>query len=110
MKKLDFNRFVILTLISVMLLFVWQAAAGEKLFLMTGKIAAIDSAFNTVVIEVPLGEKMFTVGGPLSSKATLTKGGQPANLSDFAVGEQVKVKWKATGEGHLIEMMQSLEK
>ncbi len=108
MKKLDFNRFVILTLSLVMLLFVWQATAGEKLYLMTGKIAAIDHTFNTVVIEVPLEANLFTVGGPLSSKAILRKGGQPANLTDFAVGEQVRVKWRSTENGHIIEMMQSL--
>jgi hypothetical protein len=107
MKKLDFNLLIILTLVSVIFLFVWQAIAGQKLYMMTGKIVAIDQRFNTVVIEVPLGEKMFTVGGPLSSGSTLRKDGQPAGLTDFSVGDQVRVKWRATDGGHLIEMMQS---
>jgi hypothetical protein len=34
---------------------------------------AIDLDYKTVVIEVPLGERMFTVGGPLSSKAVLKR-------------------------------------
>jgi hypothetical protein len=105
MLKLDFKRLVILALLSVMFLFVFQAMAGENVYLMTDKITAIDQDYNTVVIEVPLKKGMFTVGGPLSSSAVLKKGGKTARLSDFAVGEQVKVKWRSTETGHVIEMI-----
>lgn len=105
MMKLDFNRLVILTLLSAIFLFVFQAMAGEKVYLMTGKIAAINQDYNTVVIEVPLEKGLFTVGGPLSSSAVLKKGGKSASLSDFAVGEQVEVRWRSTEKGHVIEMI-----
>jgi len=76
--------------------------AGEKIYDMTGDIAAIDLEFNTVIVEVPLAGKSFTVGGPLSPEASLKKGGRTINLSDFQVGDRVIIKWKATERGHII--------
>ena len=38
--------------------------ANEKLYKMTGSVAAIDREHNTVVVEVPMVGKTFTVGGP----------------------------------------------
>ena len=84
-----------------------HATASEKIYLMSGTIKAIDQAHNTVVIECPLGGKMFTVGGPLSSGAVLKKGSTSASLSDFSEGERVDVKWRSTDKGHVIEMMKS---
>ena len=77
--------------------------AAEKRYVMKGEIRAIELDYNTVVIEVPLGKKMFTVGGPLSSNAVLKKRGRLAKLADFLVGEVVTVRWKATEKGHIIE-------
>jgi hypothetical protein len=105
MMKLDSNRLVIYTILLATFLFVFQAMAGEKVYLMTGKIAAINQDSNTVVIEVPLENGLFTVGGPLTSSAVLKKGGKSARLSDFKVGEQVKVRWRSTKNGHVIEMI-----
>jgi hypothetical protein len=50
---------------------------------MAGDITAIDLKYNTVLVEVPLAGKTFTVGGPLSSKAVLERGGQSAALLDY---------------------------
>jgi hypothetical protein len=105
MVKLDFNRLVILMILIAIFLFVYQAMAGEKIYLMTGKIAVINQNSNTVVIEVPLEKGMFTVGGPLSSSADLKKNGKSASLGDYSVGEQVKVRWRSTEKGHVIEMI-----
>jgi hypothetical protein len=79
-----------------------QSLAGEKAFKMTGKIAAIDLGHNTVVIEAPVGGRLFTVGGPLSPEAVLERGGQSVGLADFRTGDRVTVTWKATEKGHLI--------
>jgi hypothetical protein len=79
-----------------------QPLAGEEVYKMTGEIAAIDLAHNTVVVEVALGQKMFTVGGPLSSGAVLKKAGQVVGLADFRRGDRVTVTWEATESGHLI--------
>lgn len=79
-----------------------QCWAGEKKYRMTGDITAIDLSHNTVVIEVPLAGKMFTVGGALSSEAILKRGGQSVGLADFQVGDRVIVIWEATEQGHLI--------
>jgi hypothetical protein len=76
--------------------------AGERLYKMTGYITAIDLPFNTVVIEVPIAGKTFTVGGSLAPNAKLKRGGYSAHLADYMVGDQVVVMWKHTGEGHLI--------
>jgi len=79
-----------------------QCWAGEEKYKMTGDITAIDLSHNTVVIEVPLVGKTFTVGGALSSKAVLKRGGQSAGLADFLVGDRVIVIWEAIEQGHLI--------
>jgi hypothetical protein len=79
-----------------------QCLGGEKVHKMTGEIAAIDLAYNTVVVEVPMGERVFTVGGPLSPEAILHRGGQSADLADFHRGDRVSVTWEATERGHLI--------
>jgi len=76
---------------------------ADKVYVMTGTLCALDLDCNTAVIKVPLDNgKIFTVGGPLSANAVLKKGGHPAMLRDFSVGEKVTVKWRSTGSGHLI--------
>jgi hypothetical protein len=72
---------------------------------MTGKITGIDLSYQTIVIEVPLGSQMFTVGGPLAPNAQLTKAGQPAKLGDFSVNEKVTVIFHSTDEGHMIDRL-----
>ena len=76
--------------------------AGGERYKMTGDITAIDLTHHTVVIEVPLAGKTFTVGGVLSSKAALKRGGHSVGLGEFLVGDRVTVIWEATEQGHLI--------
>ena len=83
------------------------ALAGEKAYLMKGKVAAVDLSFHTIVIEVPLGQKRFTVGGPLSPDAVLTRSGRPAKLGDYQVGEWVSVVWHPTPAGHVIDKLEA---
>jgi hypothetical protein len=83
------------------------AMASGKVYTMSGKITAVDVADNTVVIACPEGKKMFTVAGPLDSKALLKKGGKVSKLEDFKAGEQVQVKWKTVSDGHLILMLEA---
>ena len=74
---------------------------GER-FAMAGTVKAIDSEYNTAVVECPLGGQTFTVAGPLAPKADLVIGGKTAQLKNFTQGEHVHVKWQATENGHLI--------
>ena len=78
-----------------------------KVFMMSGKITAVDLQYNTVVIACPEDGQRFTVGGPLSKTAELKAGEKTARLSDFKKDEAVIVKWKATRKGHLILMLAS---
>jgi len=105
MKKSGCLIVVFLTVALTMCLFVTQGTAGEKIYIMKGEITAIESAYNTVVIEVPMGKRMFTVAGPLSSEAILKRGGHRVDLTDFVVGDEVTVKWRATDKGHIIETL-----
>lgn len=107
MKHLNTHRLVILLLFFAIFLFVLQAMAAEKVYLMTGTITGIDLSFKTVVVEVPFEGQMFTVGGPLSANAILKKAGRSVDLVDFAVGDRAKVKFRSTNQGHLIEMLQA---
>ena len=77
-----------------------------QVFVMAGKIEAIDLKYETVVIACPGNGEIFTVGGPLSAKVDLKKGAKAAQLSDFSTGQPVTVKWKAAPEGHLILMLE----
>jgi hypothetical protein len=81
------------------------AVSSGEVYEMSGKITAIDIKDNTVVIACPEGKKIFTVAGPLDSKAVLKKGGKVSKLEDFKAGEQVHVKWKTVPDGHLILML-----
>ncbi len=87
-------------------------AMGEtkiySLYKMTGKITAIDLAYHTVVIDVPLANgQTFVVGGPLATNAVLKDTGMPPKLSDFHEGQKVVVQWSPTHQGHLIRMLRS---
>jgi hypothetical protein len=74
-------------------------------YVMSGKIKAVDLQYDTAVIDCPEGKRVFTVAGPLAHKADLLKGGKPTQLKDFKEGERVTVKWKAVPDGHLILML-----
>ena len=100
-KSIIFATLILAVIISVCL-HNSQGLAAEKVYEMVGDITAVDLAHNTVVIEVPLERGAFTVGGPLSARATLFRGEQSVDLSDFQAGDRVIVKWEATEKGHLI--------
>ena len=76
-----------------------------KAYVMTGKITAVNLDHQTVVIEVPLASKMFTVAGPLAPDAELSKNMKTADLGDFMVGERVTVRWHSTPVGHVIDRL-----
>jgi hypothetical protein len=78
-----------------------QAAA--HVYTNRGEISAIDLTYDTVVVEVPMGDQMMTVGGPLVEGAELKKDNRSVSLGDFTVGETVTVKWRYTETGHRIE-------
>jgi outer membrane lipoprotein-sorting protein len=63
-KKSGYLIVIFLTVVLIMCLFGTQGTAGEKIYQMKGEITAIESVHNTVVIEVPMGKRMFTVAGP----------------------------------------------
>jgi hypothetical protein len=82
-----------------------QDENAGKVFMMSGRITAVDLQYHTVVIACPEDGRIFTVGGPLSKTAELKAGGKTARLSNFKKDEAVIVKWRATGKGHLILML-----
>lgn len=94
--------FIMLVVFLIFSFFTTQSLAREIIYEMRGEISAIDLAYNTVVIEVPLAGKTFTVGGPLAHEAVVKRNDKAAQLSDFQIGEWVTVKWETTEKGHLI--------
>ena len=78
------------------------AAASQKTYTMKGRIKYIETSHNTVVVDVPLGHKIFRVAGPLSHDAVLKKEGKTASLADFKPGDLVTVRWMAKESGHLV--------
>ena len=63
MKK---NHILILGLCMFLTIGSSGSVFAEKTYLMRGDIRVISLDTQTVVIEVPVGKKLFTVGGPLS--------------------------------------------
>lgn len=102
MRRSGYVTALVLTVIFSFSIACGHSWAGERIYQMTGDITAIDLEYNTVVVEVPLAGKSFTVGGPLSSEAVLRRDAQTADLSDFHIGDRVIVRWKATEQGHVI--------
>ncbi len=82
-------------------------ASAPRVYVMRGKIVAVDVPDNTVVVNVPLEKKeIFTVAGPLAPDAVLKKGAaRNVTLKDFHEGEWVTVKWQHTQDGHLIKAL-----
>jgi len=80
-----------------------ESSVWGKTYQMRGKITVIEPAHSTAVIEVPLEKGMFTVAGPLSEYAVLRNRGASAALTDFVSGDEVIVRWRATGQGHIID-------
>jgi hypothetical protein len=107
MRKLNYINILALAIIFSLSSYGAQSLADERIYQMVGDITAIDLGYNTVVVEVPLAGKTFTVGGPLSSEAVLTRGGKSAALADFRVGDRITVKWEATGKGHVILLLKA---
>jgi len=82
-----------------------HGAEDYVLHVMKGRLAAVDAAHRTAVVEVPRNGDAFTVGGPLVSGAMLRRNGRPVDLAAFEIGEKVTVRWRHTPRGHLIEAL-----
>jgi hypothetical protein len=102
MRKKAYLSIIALSMVLALLGSAVTSWAAERLYKMTGHITAIDQAHNTVVIEVPMVGKSFTVGGSLAPNAKLERGGHSAYLADYMIGDLVVVIWKHTKEGHLL--------
>ena len=79
-----------------------HAAAAAKSGSASGKVTAVDTTANTIVVDVGQGKKMSTVAGPLAPKATLTRSGKTAKLSDFKSGDNVSVSYSSGADGPVI--------
>ena len=104
MKKGFFLLVAVLIFILFLSVSLW---AQPKKYIMEGKITAIDIPYKTVVIEVPMDGKNFTVAGPIKQGAILIKDGKKVSLGDFEIGDRVVVLWESTPQGHLIEKIEA---
>jgi len=70
---------------------------------MIGSITDINSKYETVVVEVPMGGEKFTVAGPVHEQAVLERNDRPVRLDQFHSGDKVTVRWHTTESGHVID-------
>jgi hypothetical protein len=91
----------------IMLLLAIPVSAAEKTSVGYGELRWLDISAQTVVVEVFLGHKLCTVGGPLSKDAVLKVGGMKSGLDAFSVGNVVRVGWRLTTEGHEITFLEA---
>jgi hypothetical protein len=101
-NKTCFSKIIPMVLIFIFVLAFPFIVFGQS-YKMTGKITGIDLNHQTIVIEVPLGSQMFTVGGPLAPDVRLTRADKPVKLKDFHVDEIVTVVFHSTDQGHVID-------
>jgi hypothetical protein len=101
------NIAMLFTAAGVILLGMTLATAAARAGQGSGTVAAIEPAARTVVIELSQGKETFTVIGPLSPKAVVKKGGKTAQLDDVHVGDQVRVTWHHTVQGHEIAYLEA---
>jgi len=78
---------------------------GAYLSQMHGHITAIDTATNTVVIEMPREHDAFMIVGTLSPTAVVTKGGKVVPLSALHADDEVRVHWGQTAAGRQITQL-----
>lgn len=82
------------------------SAKKSQVYTMTGRIAAINLNYDTVVVEVPVKDgQLMTVAGPLVDNAQLKKDGRNSNLQDFEIGNQVTVTWEKNDDGLFIRRL-----
>ena len=75
---------------------------GAPMQQLQGRITAINTAANTVSVEVQKAPDHYTLSAPLSATAVIKKGGTLVPLSALRVGDQVRVQWEQTTTGHRI--------
>jgi hypothetical protein len=93
------------SVMTVLFLLVFAGPGIAASYAMIGEITAIDLKFNTIVVQVPMGDRLFTVGGPLAAEARLFRQNRDAGLEAFNVGETVVVRWHSTKNGHIIDRL-----
>jgi L,D-transpeptidase ErfK/SrfK len=86
------------------------AFASQEEFRGTGEIIVIYPASETVIIDIVNGGKSRIVGGKVAVDATLMKGDQRTDLSNFQVGSLVNVVWRVTDTGKEILALIAVEK
>jgi hypothetical protein len=74
---------------------------------MRGSITAVDTAANTVTIEVQHERDALTIAGTLSPTAVVTQGGRVVPLSALHAGDEVRVRWQQTAAGRQIMQLEA---
>lgn len=67
-----------------------------------GKLLVASPHSNIVIVDTDRTERHRIVGGRLAQDATLIRGKRKVSLSDFQVGEYVKILWRHTKTGREI--------
>jgi nucleoid-associated protein YgaU len=68
-----------------------KKAEAEKPAGMVGKIVAVAAQVETLVVDIPLGKDVLTVGGWVTPKTKITREGKAVKLDSLKAGERVRV-------------------
>lgn len=71
-----------------------------------GELINLDLEHQSVVVEVPLNGRVYTVAGRLSPETLVRKNDLATDLSAFKVGDSVKIGWRKTQKGHHIALFE----
>jgi hypothetical protein len=107
MKRTAGFAFVFLFVVTAVSLSCTQGIADEGVCRATGRIETIDPASSVVAVEVLMGDTYCTIGGRICSGAVLKRGGEPAALADFSVGDQVLIEWKHSNTECMIQGLEA---
>jgi sRNA-binding protein len=68
-----------------------KKAEAEKPAGMVGKIVAVSPQVETLVVDIPQGKDVLTVGGWVTPKTKITREGKAVKLDSLKAGERVRV-------------------
>ena len=106
MKKLFFLLLLVIALALVSILLPSDSSGEAAPAFKQGEISGIDPETLSYVVEVPMGSRLYTVGGKLSVDAVLKKGKTKGLPKDFKVGDIVKIGWGKNRRGHIIKYLE----
>jgi L,D-transpeptidase ErfK/SrfK len=95
--RLERRRFLLPLLL--LLLLAATGTAADEVHRRTGRLAVVSPPSPVIAVDLRDGDMAAFLVGRIDASSLLLRGGHPAGLQEFKVGETVKVTWRKSAEG-----------